>query len=172
MATPWAIQLLTPDYLIYGFIDSDASDRYYSLTAADTTSSPSSCVMHLTQAAFRPATNLVPIDPSPTEWFSFGWNAFLVALPWDQSSVNYLVKENSYKFLVPADLYVGNYLIQGKVWSRDRSEKDLSHLGFAHRFIVQDVTIDCLLPGSQLHGFKAPFAVVRTHLLQCATVRG
>jgi hypothetical protein len=171
LATPWAIQLLTPDYLIYGFIDSEASDRYYTLTSAETSSTPSTCVVHLTQATFRPASNLVPIDPSPTEWYSVGWNAFLAVMPWDQASVDYLVKESSHKSLIPADIYIGPYLIQGKVWSRNKSGTDLSFLAYAHRFIVQDVCINCLLPGSQLHDLKAPFAVLRTHLLQSAAVR-
>ena len=172
MSTPWAIQLLTPDYLVYGFIDSEASDRFYTLTYAETSSTPSSCVIHLTQAAFRPASILPPPDPSPTDCFFTGWNAFLAAMPWDQASVDYLVKENTCKSLVPADIFISSYHIQGKIWSRDKSPADLSALRFAHRFIVQDVCINNLLPGSQLHDLKAPFAVLRTHLLQCVAVRG
>jgi hypothetical protein len=172
MANPWVIQVLTPDFLFDGKID-PGGDYFnpYIFESVTSTSQPCTAVVNLTSARVQPVNNLTaPIEPA-TNWFISGANAFVVAIPRDEASTSYLVKHNRYKSLIPGDVYVGPYCISGKVWSPDRPELGLGFLCFYARFVMQDIRINGLLPGSTLHGLEAPFAVVRTHLLQCATVR-
>jgi hypothetical protein len=177
MASPWNIQVLTPDYLIDGKIDPEGgSDRTFSdvyIFQADMAGSgPCTSSVYMAEARFQPAGNLVPPAAASTGWYLSGFNPFLAVMPRDDLSKTFLEKHNKYKSLIPGDLYVGNYLIRGTVWSPSKPDDSLGFMRMYSKVVVQDVTIDCLLPGSTLKGLQAPYAVVRTHLLQCAMPRG
>jgi hypothetical protein len=169
MATPWVIQVLTPDFLFDGKID-PGGDYFnpYIFEAVNNSSQPSTVILHLTSARVQPTNTLAAPSVATNNWFISGPNAFVVAIPRDEASTKHLLKNNKFKNLVPADVYVGPYCVSGKVWS---PESSLGFLSLSARFVMQDVHIDGLLPGAKLHGLEAPYACVRTHLLQCATVR-
>ncbi len=93
----------------------------------------------------------------------------VAAIPRDESSLTYTKKIfRDWKYPLPAELYVGPYLIQGIVLCvvKDTGPTLLmSALG--EQAVVQDVVIDCLLPGTRLKRLSAPLAVVCTqNLLQ------
>jgi hypothetical protein len=176
MATTWAIQVLTPDFLIDGRMDPQAgSDRNWADTYIFEASAggPAYCTasVFFAEASLKATSTLVAPYDSATDMSLFGATAFVAAIPRDEASTAYLVKSNKYKSLISADIFVGSYLIHGKIWSPNKPESGLSFIKTYSRFVVQDARIDCLIPGAKMQGLEAPFAVVRTHLLQYATVR-
>lgn len=170
MASLWSIQVLTPDFLFDGRIDGDGGDKFYALTAAESSSQPSSCRVHLTGASVQATGNLATPAGAIADWDFFGASAFVLIIPRDEASTTFLVKQNKFKSLIPADIYLGSYRISGKVWSSRKPEEGLDFLRNANRFLMQDARIDNLLPGAKMQTLEAPFAVARTHLLQCAVV--
>ena len=150
--------------------DATWSDTYI-LQADRNGPGPSTALASLTATQFQPTSDLVAADGLGDNWVICGANAFVMVIPRDEASTTFLLKQNKSKSLVSADIYVGSYHVRGKVWSPDKPESGLSFLRYYSRFVVQDATIDCSVPGARLHGLEAPFVVVRTHLLQCAAVR-
>jgi len=61
------------------------------------------------------------------------------------------------------NIYVGPYYIHGTVISPD---KLLGNLRYYFNFAVRDAEIECLEAGAKFQGLKAPYVIVRTHLLQ------
>jgi hypothetical protein len=177
MAKSWKIKVLTPDFLIDGSIDSEpVSEGNWSdtsiLEAASSGSQPCTACATLTTAKIQAASNIQLPDNPGMDWVVIGATGFLAVIPNDEATTTYLVKQNKNNCLLLADVYVGPYVFHGKVWSPNKIESGLSFLRYASRFVMQDVTIDCLLPGAILQGYGAAYAVVRTHLLQTATIRG
>ena len=83
----------------------------------------------------------------------------LVAIiPRDESGTANAIRTNSFfNFSIPAEVYIGSYLIRGKVMSGDKNLRVFSgYVGFP----VQEAEIHCLLPGAQLVGFTAPYVLV------------
>jgi hypothetical protein len=124
----------------------------------------------LTETQFQPTGNLVTTDDLGTDWAINVHNS-IAFIPRDEASTTYLVKQNKFKNLIAADMVIGSYLIRGKVWSPDKPDAGLKLLKKYLRVVMQDVTIDCQLPGATLHGLEAPYAVLGTRFFQCATIR-
>ena len=95
-------------------------------------------------------------------------NTFVAIIPRDEASTAFVAKNNTSKNLIPADIYVGPYIIHGTILSPDNS---FSILRYYFNFGVRDAVIDCQLPDTKLQGLKAPFVMVRTHLLQGIAMR-
>jgi hypothetical protein len=171
----WTVQVLTPDFLLEGKIDVEAvsdgtwSDSYV-LQADRTGSGSCTALVSLTVTQFQPTSNLITADTIATNWTVCGANAFVAVIPRDEASTTFVSKQNKFKSLISADVFVGSYRFHGKVWSPEKPESGLSFLRYYSRFVMQDVVIDCQLPGAKLQGFQAAYAVIRTHLFQCARV--
>ena len=153
--SPAAVQVLTPDYLIQGYLE-------------DLEAWPFSGLL-LTGVRFEPVGALQPPVATAARWFLPEFSPVLVAIPGDpvsQARTQELAGDSDYA--LPAELYVGPYRIQGMVLRAD-DETDAEALTdtLAEYALVQDASIDCLLPGTRLPRLHAPFVVVRTgHLLQ------
>lgn len=169
MATPWAIQVLTPDYLVDGLYDekqdNSTAEFFFKSDAGDSLGREAS--MHLTAVRFQPTRHMTIPASSATDWFVYSYS-FVAIIPRDENSTIYVAKNNNFKNLIPADIYVGPYLIHGTILSRD---KKLSIFRYWFSIAVRDAEIECQLPGAKLQDLKAPFALVRTHLLQGITSR-
>jgi hypothetical protein len=169
MATSWAIQVLTPDYLVDGLFDESlntSTAMYYFKEWYDADGILAiSASLHLTAVQFQP-TRLMAGPSSPaTDWWGFSYS--LVALiPRDESSLAHVTKNFNPKVVIPADIYVGPYRIHGTILSPDRQ---LGALRYYFNFAVRDAEIECLETGAKFQGLKAPYAIVRTHLLQGIT---
>jgi hypothetical protein len=177
MADLWRIQVLTPDFLLEGRILTNPITEVtwtdpYILKAYEHNYIYDSSVdlVFLTETQFQPTGNLVTTDDLGTDWAINVHNS-IAFIPRDEASTTYLVKQNKFKNLIAADMVIGSYLIRGKVWSPDKPDAGLKLLKKYLRVVMQDVTIDCQLPGVKLHGLEAPYAVLYTSLLQCATIR-
>lgn len=174
----WTIQVLTPDYLLEGSISTDMLnpqipftspsifEAYYHHFGYDTTVP----LITLTSTSVQPAGTLpVPQNPSPA-WVVNADRA-IAFIPREGASNTYLLKRNKYFSLVPADLILGSFLVQGSVWSPDKADAGLSFLKKCSRLILQDVIIDQLLPGAAFPRMEVPYAVICTWHLQSAAIR-
>jgi hypothetical protein len=163
---PWLVQVLTPDYLVEGHFD-EGDENYMGLyffrAWPDLDGKlPVSACMHLTNARFQSMSNLTLPPSSATDWFGFP-NNMLALFPRDELSLAYMFKNNAPKNLIPAEIYVGPYLIKGTILC---PEKSLIALRIYFNFAVQDAVIECLTPGAKFQSHKEPFVMVRTHLVQ------
>jgi hypothetical protein len=163
---PWSIQVLTPDYLIDGGFDDskDNGSAMYLFKAWPDMDSKldASISMHLTSVRFQPVGSLTAPSGSVPDWFVFS-NAFVALIPRDEVSTAYVAANNASMYLIPADIFVGSYIIRGTILCPD---KNLSRLKYYFNFAVQNAQIESVTPGAKLQAFTAPFAIVRTHLIQ------
>ncbi len=153
---PAAVQILTPDYLVDGYIEEN--DGGWPLSG-----------FTLTSVRFEPTGPLNPPATTAANWCMLEKSPMVAAIPRDESILAYTKKLfRDWKYPLPAELYVGPYLIQGIVLCVIK-DTDLTVLMSAldEEAVVQDVVIDCLLPGTRLKRLSAPLAVVHTgNLLQ------
>ncbi len=166
MATSWAVQVLTPDYLVEGLFDDSYDNNlaiYFFQGKYDSDGQLArTASIHLTSVQFQPTRHMTIPVSSATDWCTFAYS--LVALiPHDENSLAFVTKNNNPKFIIPADIYVGPYHIHGMVQSPD---KQLNALRYYFTFTVRDAEIECLEAGAKLPNMKAPYAVIRSHLMQ------
>jgi len=178
MADLWTIQVLTPDFLLDGKISTDMmnsavpwTDPYILKTYAHNYISDDIVdLVYLTETQFQPTGSLGTTGDLGTDCV-INANNSIAFIPRDEASTAYLVKQNKYKSLVSADMVIGPYLVHGKVWSPDKPDSGIKFLTKLLRLVIQDVTIDCQLPGTKLHRLEAPYAVLYTCFFKCATIR-
>ena len=158
----WSVQVLTPDYLIDGNFDSKDVGGL-SFFSMQTGSNVPVASLQLSSALLQPTGNLaMPITPV-AKWITSFNDAFVGVIPLDEPSTAHALKNNKAPHPVPADVYVGPYLIRGIVMSPD---KNLEILGDVLSFLVQNARITCLTSGAQMTEIRAPNMLVRTLLLQ------
>ena len=120
-------------------------------------------MLTLTDARVRPTSDLnIPELHVPTWTVEHRGN--LVALvPSDEDSLQAMLKNNAYsKVSYRVSFYIGPYHVRGTV------TQPSPYLAFeTYAFMAaKDVEIDCLLPGSKLVGFKAPWMVINREIAQ------
>lgn len=178
MENIWSIQVLTPDYLLEGDISTDMTnpqipwtspsifEAYYHHFGFDNTSP----IITLTNTVVKAAGSLpLPAAPSPA-WVVNGDRA-IAFIPREGASNTYLLKRNKYDSLIPAELTIGSFLIQGNVWSPEKADAGLSFLKKCSRLIMQDVLIEQQHPGAAFPRLEVPYAVLCTFHLQCGSLR-
>lgn len=97
-------------------------------------------------------------------WLLLETSPIVVAIPRDAASQAYTRELiGNPQVLLPAEIYVGPYLVQGMVL-RDEEDTDTSSLvdTLSEYVLVQDAVVDCLAPGARLKRLSVPLAVVRT----------
>ncbi len=149
-----AVQMLTLDYLIEGYLDVDDSGWPFGGVT-------------LTSVRFEPTGSLTPPTTTAANWYVLETSPVVAAIPRDEAILAYSKKTfRDWKYPLPAELYVGPYLIQGIVLRVIKdTDPALLMSGLADEAVVQDVVIDCLLPGTRLKRLSAPLAVVSTENL-------
>ena len=154
--TQWAVQLLTYEYLIDGYVDEKQENSNFNLNL---TARGSHVNMHVTSARIQPTGILALPGPAPVPWVLVESINLVAVIPRDEASTTFVLKNsaNYSKYSIPAELYVGSYLIRGKVLS---PEKMLMIFEIYSTFIVQDAEISCRLPGAQLPELTAPYVLV------------
>ncbi len=151
-----AVQMLTLDYLIEGYLDADDGSWPFDGVT-------------LTSVRFEPTASLTPPAATAANWYLPEKSPVVAAIPRDESILAYTRKiYRDDKYPLPAELYVGPYLIQGIVLRSLEDTDPISLMSDLEEYaVVQDAVIDCLLPGARLKRLSAPLAVVSTgHLLQ------
>ncbi len=149
-----AVQILTPDYLVEGYVEEDDGGWPFGGFA-------------LTSVRFEPTGSLTPPATTAPNWHVLGKSPVVAAIPRDESILAYTKKTfRDWKYPLPAELYVGPYLIQGIVLRVIKETDPALLLSTLDEYaVVQDVVIDCLLPGTRLKRLSSPLAVVYTEKL-------
>jgi hypothetical protein len=167
MAAPWAIQVLTQDYLINGFYDESQDNStapfFFRAWADYDGKIANSAAMHLTNIQFQPTRASAFPGGSAADWFMYS-HMVVAVMPHDEQSTLFVANNNNKnKYMIQADIFTGSYLIRGTVLCPDRK---INRYQAYFNLPVQNAEISCLLPDARLQGLKAPFAIVRTHLIQ------
>ena len=131
MADLWTIQVLTLDFLLEGRILTDPitdvkwTDPYI-LKAYEHNYIYDSSVdlVFLTETQFQPAGNLQTTDDLGTDRVINVQNS-IAFIPRDEASTTYLERHNKFNSLINADMYIGSYLIRGKIWNPDKPNSGL-----------------------------------------------
>jgi len=110
----------------------------------------------------------VPADILPS-WVVSQYGSIIAIIPNDETSIQYVAEANVRNTVMAADLYVGPYLIRGNLLNVN---ENIDYLNSCFSVLVKDAQIDCLLPGSSLKSLQAPYAIVRTLLMQGIVFRG
>jgi hypothetical protein len=159
---PWAVQLLTNDYLVSGHLDGDdpTGPWFLQVQASDL----AMATLTLTDAGVEPAAGQTIQATRVAKWVLPATGLWVGVLPRDDGSLAYCTDQNSNsKHPIPATAYVGAYEIRGTVLSPD---KYVDILAGYPSFAMQNVTINSLAPGARVKDFQAPYIVLRTLLLQ------
>jgi hypothetical protein len=163
---PWAVRLLTPDFLIDGYVDLEAHSEGAPFFQRQTGTLPLAALW-LTSARFQATGPSSGPAPAANNWSLAYSAAFVAVIPNDEPSLTATRAYTSdLRSAFPAELYVGPYAIRGQLLSPAAHTGDFAMLGSYLSLVVKDAEIDYRLPGAQLSGLKAPLAVVRTLLLQ------
>jgi hypothetical protein len=151
----WLLQVLTLDYLIDGYMDGDRDKNIFRLADGKVYDLP------LASVQFQPAGNLVALMHAVVPWTLVNSESLVGIIPRDAASTACAMQNNTFfKHSFHAEVYIGPYVLRGTVLAFDNSVRILPmYPGFP----MQDVEINCLLPGSKLVGLKAPYMVVQTH---------
>jgi hypothetical protein len=162
MATPWAIQVLTLDYLIDGQIDGGnmLQAAVFNLNNVNAGLAP----MMLTSIQVQPTGSLaVPSDHLPSWTIAFN-QTIIGVIPRDEKSVAEFKKWSTQKNTVTVEMVIGPYCVRGTAYHRLNAEhlQKLSEVNLA----LKDVEIDRITLDSKVKGLKVPFMIVFTELLQ------
>ncbi len=106
----WAVQILTVDYLIDGYIDGERDKYSFRLVDHDVSATP------VISARFQPTGNLAaPAAPAVPLVVVYG-DRLVALIPRDEAGTASAKQANAaFKYFIPAEVYVGPYVIRGKV---------------------------------------------------------
>jgi hypothetical protein len=154
----WLVQVLTLDYLIDGYMDGERDKTIFRLYDENVPDLP------LASVQFQPAGSLTGAMHAVVPWVMVHSESLVAIIPRDAASLACAMQNNTFfKQSFQGEVYIGPYVLRGKVLAYDNSVRTLPmYPGFP----MQDVEINCLLPGSKLVGLKAPYLVVLTRRRQ------
>jgi len=154
----WLVQVLTLDYLIDGYMDGEMDKNIFRL--ADK-SIPD---LRLASVQFQPAGNLVAPLHAVVPWTLVNSESLVAIIPRDAASTTCAMQNNAFfKHPFQGEVYIGPYVLRGKVLAFADTVRILP---MYPAFPMQDVEINCLLPGSKLLGLRAPYLAVMSHRRQ------
>ncbi|HEY3343313.1 MAG TPA: hypothetical protein VGJ97_00195 [Anaerolineaceae bacterium] len=154
----WAVQILTHDYLIDGYIDGDRDKYIFRLIGHDV--SPIAVV----SARLRPTGILNIQQRGPIQRMLVYGDQLIALIPHDEVSLTAARQTNaSFKIGSPGEVYVGPYLIRGKVMSLDSS---LRVFATYNGFVIEDAEISCLTPDTPLTAMNVPYVLVMSRQKQ------
>ncbi len=151
----WLLQVLTTDYLIDGYMDGDRDKTIFRLADRRVLDLP------LASVQFQPAGNLIAPMHVVVPWTLVNSESLIAIIPRDAASMACAMQNNGiFNQSFQGEVYIGPYVLRGKILTIDNSVRILAMYA---AFPMQDVEINCLLPGSKLVGLKAPYLMVLTH---------
>ena len=163
----WALQLLTPDYLVDGFCD---TDRYPIFTFS--TTNYHTCIptdaLQLIQTTVRTTSGLVLPEGDIPNWNVTFYNGFIAVIPKDEASTHFFYSNLGHYPDVPVDVYAGPYVFHGTL---PIEKEEFKKLEFLFSIVLKDVEIDCLWPNSTLRNYRVTYAMLRTLHIQGITIR-
>ena len=162
----WAVRLLTPDFLVDGYADSEAHPESRPFFTPDTGSTPAG-TLWLETPRFTQLVTGAAAAPSVSRWLLPYNGHYAALLPFDNASLAAVTKNaQNHKYAFPAVLHVGPFAINGQLLSEYEAVDYLNTMANHACLAMREVEISYRLPGAQMAAFKAPLALVRTQLLQ------
>jgi len=163
---PWAVRLLTPDFMVDGYTDTDAHPESWPFFTPEVGSTPSG-MLWLGTPRFMPLVTGGTTTPNVSRWLLPYHSSYAALLPFDNASLEAVTKNvQNQKYAVPAVLHVGPFALQGQLLSAYETIPYLSNMAGHLCLAMRAVEISYRLPGAQMAAFKTPLALVRTQLLQ------
>jgi len=163
----WALQMLTPDYLVDGFCDTDQYPIFTFSTTNYQTCLPIDA-LQLSSTTIRATTSLALPPGDVPNWNVTFYNGFIAVIPKDEASAHYFHSNLGHYPDVPVDVYAGPYVFHGTL---PIEKEEFKKLEFLFSIVLKDVEIDCLWPNSFLHAYKVPYAMLRTLHIQGIVMR-
>jgi hypothetical protein len=163
---PWAVRMLTPDFLVDGFSDTEAHPESWPFFAPHSGNVPTG-MLWLDNPSFLPVTAEASAPPAVSQWVVPYSSNYVAVMPFDMASLA-AVRKNAerQKNSFATVLYVGPFSIRGRLLSEYGAVPYLSTMAGHLSLAVQDAEIACRLPNPRMTAFKAPMVLVRTQLLQ------
>lgn len=159
--SPWTMQALTLNYLIEGKVK--PSDEVRMLLGGGAHYYESRYVVTFTDARVKPTGDLNISELYVPSWTVEHRGNLVAVVPGDEDSLQAMFKYNASKAVsYRVSFYIGPYHVRATV---TQPSPTLSFETYAF-MAAKDVEIDCLLPGSKLVGFKAPWMVINREIAQ------
>ena len=156
---PWALQALTLNYLIDGFVEPNGEVQ--TLLIGGPNYYERRYVLSLTEAKVQPVGNLAFAPFSCERWtLEHRWGLVAI-IPKDDLStqiIKNIAKESQYTYRIV--MYAGPFIIRATVMPPTQF-----HAFESYAFMpAKDAVIDCMIPGSLLTGLNAPWIVVNREM--------
>ena len=157
---PWSVWVLTPDFVIDGYLDPDAhagSGPFFSPDPAET----ATATLWLDSPRFTPTGPGAGAPPVVNHWLVPFSGNYLAVAPLDEVSLA-LMRHNvaGYQHPFAVTLHVGPYAVYGQLLSDFDDVNDLDLLAHRRILAVQDATIAHRLPSALFAGWQAPLVMV------------
>jgi len=163
---PWAVRLLTTDFLVDGFTDTEAHPDTWPFFSPQTGSPPTG-LLWLDSPRFTPVAAGTPPQAAVKQWVVPYSSQYVAVMPFDNTSLAAVRKNaDSHKYAHAAVLHVGPFAIRGQLLSTYEAVSYLSTMAAHLSFAMQDAEIESRLPNPQFGVLKAPLVLVRAQLLQ------
>jgi hypothetical protein len=167
-SSPWAIQVLTLDYLIDGVINPNIATNL-SFLQVSFTSTPSGS-LSLKSTMVQPTGSAEAPTGNISRWLVSFKPGLIGVIPRSEPGRAYVLKHTGGDYPCAAELRIGPYAIRGTLLSPYKP-RDIANITGDLSFAMQDVEIDCVSADGKLKGLKASVMVLCTHLLQGILLR-
>ena len=116
-----------------------ASQQFFQSTSVQNAHS-----IQLPDVRLQPSGNLVTPAVSVNNWTTSVTHTIVPVIPCDQRGQAFMVeKHKKFKTEIPANIYVGPYVLQDTVLSPDKLELGVSFLSYFLNFLVKNAPIAC-----------------------------
>jgi hypothetical protein len=156
-AVPWAIQVLTTEYLVEGYVRPD-DDPFLEISDEnlDNTSS-----LQLTNVSVRPTGGLAAPARSYPVWNLIFWNRVVALIPRDDASLAAARQlEESRTHPLEVEVYIGPYRVLGTLHLSQPDVTDAWTPGVEMFAVLTDATLENLTPGAQVDKLTAPWLML------------
>jgi hypothetical protein len=163
---PWAVRLLTTDFLVDGYSDNETHPESWPFFTPATGTAPAG-LLWLDRPRFTPVSTGTPPQPPASQWMLPFSASYVAVLPFDDASLAAMSKNAAdRKNAFPAIVHVGPFALRGKLMSEYAAVSYMSTMATHMSYVMQEVEIEYRGPNPGFTGLKSPLALVRTHLLQ------
>ena len=170
--TPWAVRVLTPDFLVDGYTDTDAHPDSWPFFGPQT-GRLEAIFLWLSSPRFTPTSAASGAPPNVSAWLVPYTGDLVAVLPFDDASLAAMQKNAAdAKHAFAAVLLAGPYLIRGQLLSLYEKPDDIAVMSGHHSLAVANAEIEYRLPGAQFTGLKSPLMIVHTRHMQGLALTG
>jgi len=163
---PWTVRVLTADFLVDGFADTEAHPESWAFFTTAVGSTPTG-LLWLDGPKFTPVIAGVAAPPAVRQWVLPFTGDFTALMPFDDACLA-AVRKNIASLKEPhaALVHAGPFALRGQLLSEYGAVSYLSTMSGHLSLAMQDVEIEYLRPNPGFSGLKAPLVLLHTRALQ------